>query len=163
MMDFSGRLSVTPAQRVNFMGTVDLDETLRMRDFHMDLSTLDPPYRVRVSGDAALKSLSYEVRLENLPVAKQTLPMNAASIGTALAQNLGMDPRALPIAPSSIAAPAITARETELMLGGMQQEVYQVTVTENTAAVIDFYVTELGQIILAKTGFGYTLSSEEWQ
>jgi hypothetical protein len=160
-LDFSGTLSVP--QRFNFSGTMNMDAALRMRDFHLDASVRQPPYHLNATGNAALDRLTCEVRLGSELKVSRTLPMDAAALGPALAQDFGLDPHLLPITPGSISAPAVTAREAQIALHGEQLEVYQITITEGTLPVIDFYVTQLGQIVMAKTNFGYTLSSEDWQ
>jgi hypothetical protein len=160
-LDFSGTLSIP--QRFNFSGAIDMDAALKIRDFHLDASIRKPQYTLKASGDTALGRLSYEVRVDGVLTATQTLPMDPAALVPALAQNLGLNPHALPIAPSGVSTPAITAREAQITLRGEQLQVYEVAVSEGTVPIITFYITQMGQIILAKTNFGYTLSAEDWQ
>ena len=160
-LDFSGTLSIP--QRFSFTGSLDMDALLRVRGFHLDASIHKPQYNLKAVGNSALDRITYEVRVGGQLTVSQSLPMNAAALGPALAQNLGLDPHALPIAAAGIAPPAITSREAQITLRGEQLEVYEVTVNEGTVPLINFYVTQLGQIIMAKTSFGYSLSSEDWQ
>jgi hypothetical protein len=161
-LDFSGTMSVP--QRFSFSGAMNMDAALRMRDFRLDASIFKPRYTLKAVGDTARNRLAYEVRLDGLLTASQSLPMDPASLGPALAQNLGLDPHSLPIAAATgVSPPAIAAREAKVTLRGEQIEVYEVTVAEGTVPLITLDVTQLGQIILAKTGFGYTLSAEDWQ
>jgi hypothetical protein len=143
-------------------------ETLRVRDFHIDITTRPQVYHLGVQGDTARNTLTYEWSRGDQQTTPQTLPMDAPALSRALAQTLGVDLRSLPIDPSiiaapSIAAPAITARETQIALRGELLEVYEVTVNEGAAPMLDFYVTELGQIVVVKTNFGYNLAAEDWQ
>ena len=160
-LDFSGTLSIP--QRFSFSGSLDMDALLRVRGFHLDASIRKPQYNLKATGDSARDRITYEVRVGGQLTASQSLPMDAAAFGPALAQNLGLDPHALPIAAAGMAPPAITSREAQITLRGEQLEVYEVTVNEGTVPLISFYVTQLGQIIMAKTSFGYSLSSEDWQ
>jgi len=162
-LELYGSLALPSQQGVNFNGGLDLDAALRVRSFHLDMTLRQPHCHVSVTGDAASKTLRYEVRQGAQLTAAQTLPMDAGGLSAALAQDLGLDPRALPISPASISPPVVTARETRIALRGEQLEAYQVTVTEGGAPMIDFYVTQLGQIVLAKTNFGYSLDAEDWQ
>jgi hypothetical protein len=114
-----------------------------------------------LTGDTARNRLTFEAGLDGQRGALQTLPMDSG-LGPALAQHMGLDPGVLPISPANVSAPTLKAREARIALHGEQLEVYQVTVTEGTAPMIDFYVTQLGQVILAKTNFGYSLTSEGW-
>ena len=89
--------------------------------------------------------------------------MDASALTPRSRKSWDFDPHALPYRPAGISPPTVTARETQITLHGEQMEVYQVTVREGTVPMIDFYVTQLGQIVLAKTNFGYSLSAEDWQ
>jgi hypothetical protein len=160
-LDFSGTLSVP--QRFSFNGMMNMDAALHMRDFHLDVTILKPPAHLTLTGDSAMNRLTCEVRLNGQLKAARTLPMDAAAIVPALEDILGLDPHELPIAAAGISAPAITAREARIAPHGEQLEVYQVTVAEGTVPIIDFYVTQLGEVVLAKTNFGYSLSAEDWQ
>jgi hypothetical protein len=171
-LNFSGalplQLPMLGAQRFNFSGAVDMSETLRVRDFRVDITTRPQVYHLGVQGDAARNTLAYEWSRGDQHATPQTLPVDAAALFRALAQTLGVDLRDLPIDPAvitapAIAAPAITARETQIALRGELLEVYEVTVNEGAAPMLDFYVTELGQIVVVKTNFGYSLAAEDWQ
>jgi len=167
-LDFSGalltQLAVGGRQRFNFKGGIDMDIALRVLDFRLDLSMEQQPhYHLTLKGDVAREILTFEVRDGNLLVASQMLPMDATVLGPVLLQHLGLDTTALPFIPGNISPPTLAARETQITLQGEQLEVYRVTVREGTALTADFYVTQLGQIVLAKTNFGYTLSAEDYQ
>jgi hypothetical protein len=169
LIDFSGALSMqmpltAARQRFNFDGAMDLDIGLRMLDFHVELNLQSPHYHLTAKGDVPHKVLTYEIHEGNQLVTSQMLPMDAAGLGPALAQDLGLPANALPvIAPGSISPPSVTAREAHITLHGEQLQVYQVTIREGASPVADIYVTQLGQIILATTNFGYTLSAEGYQ
>jgi hypothetical protein len=163
-LNYSGTLLVplpdATGQRLNFNGVIDLSGPLRVRDFRAELSFRDSPYRLTLYGDAVTNKLSYQITFETRPVASQTVPMDASGISTILAQNMGM--RTMPpVSLSSISEPVVMARESEITLSGEKVEVYQVSVTEGTSPVMDIYVSQVGQIVSAKTSFGYTLTPEE--
>ena len=167
-LDFSGTLSVqwpaAPRQRFNFQGAVDMDGAMRVLEFHLEASFQELHCRVNVKGDVPRKTLVFEMRQGGRLTVSQTLPMDAAALGAALLQHLGLDATALPvIAAGSVSPPTFTAHETRITLHGEQLEVYQVTLLEGAASVADIYVTQLGQIVLAKSGFGYSLSSEDYE
>jgi hypothetical protein len=160
-LDFSGTLSVP--QRFSFNGVMEMDGALRVRGFHLDASVLKPRYTLHAAGDTASNRLTFELRLDGMLRAAQTLPLDREALGSALAQNLGLDPHVLPASTAGVSPPGISAREAQITLRGEQLEVYEVTVTEGSVELISFYFTQLGQIILAKTSFGYSLSAEDWQ
>jgi hypothetical protein len=162
-LNFSGALTMqlptAQAERFNFNGAIDMDAALRMQDFHVDLSIRQPACRVSVAGDAARNTLAYTLRIGSQPATSQTVPMDS-SVSSVLGQYPELQ-AVLPLVPSSVSPPVVTAREAQISWHGEQMEVYQLTVVEASSPVIDFYVTQLGQIISAKTNFGYTLSAED--
>jgi len=163
-MNFSGGLTLQlpaqPSQRINYTGAIDMDAALRVRDFHAAFTLRQPPYHLSLKGDSAANSLTYDLRLGSRSVASHTLPMDS-HIAAALAQDLGVQ-APFPIIPANITPPSITSREADIDLHGEQVEVYQVSIAEAATPVIDFYVTQLGQVVSAKTSFGYSLSPEDW-
>jgi hypothetical protein len=165
LLDFSGTLTIPLAlgtpQQFSFNGAVNMDATLRVRDFHVDVSARQPRGHLRVAGDTARKTLTYEVTQGDRRLGARTVGMEA--LGATVLQNLGINGNLLQIGAAAIPAAAVTARETEIGLRGEQLEVYDVSVAEGTGPALDFYVTELGQIVQAKTNFGYSLSAEDWQ
>jgi len=167
LLECSGALSVqlplASRQRFNFNTAIDMDPTLRVRDFKVDVTIPGPRLRLTAQGDTARNVFSYAVRQADRVTASQVLPMDAARLGPALLQNLGLPASALPVISSGISQPAVTARETRLTMHGEQLQVYEVTVTEAAAQVLDFYVTQLGQIVMATTNFGCTFSAEDYQ
>jgi hypothetical protein len=166
-LNFSGGISVDlpsgPAPRLNFTGVIDMDGALNIRDFRSDFSVLKPSFRLSLKGDSARNTLTWQTQFGDHPSAPpQTLPMDAAGLTSTLTKDLGLH-TPLPIDPTGITPPTVTAREAQITLVGDQVEVYEVDVTEGTTPVIEFYVTQLGQIVSAKTNFGYNLSVEGWQ
>jgi len=161
-LNFSGDLTVplpaAPAERVSFGGAIDMDAGLQVRDFHADFSTRQPPAHLHLIGDGARNTLSLEMQIAGQPSISRTVPMNG--LVPLLGQTLSLS-GALPAVSEAGVSPAVTAREAQITLRGEQLEVYKVTVAEGTAATMDFYVTQLGQIVSATTSFGYSLSAEE--
>ena len=161
-LNFSGDLTVpmpaAPSQRVNFGGAIGMDAALRIRDFHADFSTRQPPIHLHLKGDEAHNSLTIETQIAGQPPISRTVPMDG--LAPMLTQNLSL--HGVPgISAADVSAPAVTAREAQITLRGEQLEVYQVTIAEGSAATMDFYVTQLGQIVSATTNFGYSLTAEE--
>jgi len=165
-LGFSGSVSIqlplASRQRYSFSGQINMDAGLRVTDFHGELAMPEPHYRILANGDTALKMLHYEIREGRDHVAaSQDLPMDARLIGPQLLQNMGISLDALPIPMSGIAPPVVTARETQITMHAEQLQVYEVLVSEGASQLIEVYVTQVGQIVMAKTNFGYTLSTEE--
>lgn len=172
-LDFSGSFSfllplATGRQRLSFNGKLNMDAALATREFHLDLNMAQSHSGLTLAGDTTTHKLTYAVTQAGRRVSGQTLAMDPATLGPALLSNLGIETPALTAALTLLPIgagppPDVSARETEITLHGEKLQVYEVSVREGSVDVADLYVTELGQIVLAKTGFGYTLGTEDVQ
>jgi len=161
---FSARWPEAARQRINFNGTIDMDKALRVLAFHGDVTMQHPGFHLAVAGDTVRNFLAYEADPGNAQgSAWQTLPLDGAAIEPALLRSVGINPGALPISMPNVSPPDVTAREAQISLNGEQLEVYQVTIREGTATIADIYISQMGQIVQAKTNFGYVLSAEGYQ
>jgi hypothetical protein len=162
-LNLSGSLDLPGQEPFNFDGLLKMDSSSRLRAFRMDVAVRKQNYHVLLTGDMATKTLHYETLVGGQITSSQSLPMEPTALEHALAQNLGLDPRMIPLGAAGIAPPDITARETQITLRSGELQVYEITVAEAGAPLLDLYMTQLGQVVLAKTSFGYTLSAEDWE
>jgi hypothetical protein len=162
-LNVSGSLILPGQDPFNFDGDMKMDATSHLRAFRVGVTVRRQNYHFLLTGDMDRKSLRYEARLGDQLVGEESLPMETGAMVHALAQHLGIDPRMIPVQTGAIAPPDISARETQITLRSGELQVYEVTVNESGAPVLDFYMTQLGQLVLAKTSFGYTLSAEDWE
>jgi hypothetical protein len=162
-LNISGSLQLPGQDPFNFDGAMKMDTTSRLQSFRLAVANRRQNYHVLITGDMAQRALHYETRMGDQLIASESLPMEPAALERTLAQDLGLDPRMIAMEAGGIAAPDITARETQLTLRSGELQVYEVIVTEGGAPLLDLYMTQLGQIVLAKTSFGYTLGAEDWE
>jgi len=159
----SGSLELPGMQPFNFDGDLKMDTASHLRTFRVAASVRKQNYRVMLTGDMAQKNLRYETFFGDQVTSSQSLPMEAAALERALAQDVGLDSRMIPLEIGGMSPPDISARETQITLRSGELQVYEVTVNEAGAPMFDFFMTQLGQVVLAKTSFGYTLSAEDWE
>lgn len=166
-LDFSGSLStqvpLSKYQRVNFHGVLDMDIGMNLLDFQFELNIQEPRYRLDAEGNIARKTINLDIHDRDSLIASESLPMNASAIGPAILQSLGLPANTQPVTAAGITPPAINARETQIVLHGETIQVYEIALTEGSTPVAEFYVTQLGQLVLAKSNFGYTLVTEEFR
>lgn len=164
--EFSGSMSIRlpmwNAQRVSWNGGVDLDKRLNTQGFHADLALRNPPYRFVLNSRTAEQTVSYEVREGDQLLTRGAVPMDSTKAPAAL-QGLGVDVSGLLALQKNFAgnaAPVFTAKQAELPAKGERLDVYQVTMRQGDTTLADIFVSQLGQVLLVKTTFGYTLSAE---
>jgi hypothetical protein len=162
-LNVSGSLDLPGQDPFHFDGDLKMDAASRLRTFRVGITVGRQNYHVILSGDMDSKSLRYEARLGNQLVGSESLPMETGAIVHTLSRDLGLDPRLIPLETGGVAPPDISARETQITLRSGELQVYEITVNEAGAPLLDFYMTQLGQVVLAKTSFGYTLSAEDWE
>jgi hypothetical protein len=162
-LSFSGSMSpMLPngsMARMSFRGVVHLNAALNVHDFHADISMLPTVSHLTLDEDAEHNTISYAVKAGNAVVAAQTLPMTTQGLMSALAQYPELRPLAA-LAPSSFTPPTVTARESTIPINGEALSVYQVTISEAASPLFDIYVTQLGQIVSARTNSGFNLTAE---
>ncbi|HEX4086006.1 MAG TPA: hypothetical protein VHY22_13915 [Chthoniobacteraceae bacterium] len=168
LLDFSGTLSVqmplsNGRQRYNFNGGMAMNAALEVRTFHLDFTVQEPHTRLAVQGDIPRKLLTYQTYFGDHVSSSQRLPLDAAGITPALMQSVGLDPGVLPIVPTGMTPPTVSARETQITMHGEKLDVYQVSIHEGASTAMDIYMTQLGQVVLVNTNFGYTLGAEDYQ
>jgi len=159
----SGSLELPGQEPFNFEGDLKMDTASRLQAFRTELTVRKQNFHIVLSGDMARKTLLYQTLYGDQVASSQSLPMEAAALERALAQNVGLDSRMIPLDIGGMAPPDITARETQITLRSGELQVYEITVTEAGTQMLDVYMTQLGQVVLANTSFGYTLAAEDWE
>lgn len=164
--DFGGsmslRLPMGTAQRVSWSGAVELDPALNTRGVHIDLALRSPAYRLMLDRRTAEQTITYEVRDATATLARGALPLDSGQAAAALA-GLGVDLTGVMALRKSLggdAAPIFTAKQAKLPVRSENIEVYQITMRQGGATMADIFISQLGQVLLVKTVFGYTLSAE---
>lgn len=104
---------------------------------------------------------SYTLKEDNVLVKEQTFPLSEAGISTLMAE-MGMDAALLPsftsVASSEI--PTFRAQHTRLDIRGDEVDAYAVQGTYNGQTLFEAHVTELGNVIDAKSILGWNLQME---
>jgi len=155
------RLPMLAPQRFAWNGEVNLDRALRTQDFTFELSSRQSnAYRVVLTGSAAERAVRYELHENGQLVGKGKVPLDE-NIAPMTLQQLGFDPNVLANLRKNVSPPAVTARQAELRVRDEKIDVYQVTIRQGNTAMADIFVSQLGQVLMAKTPFGYTLSAED--
>jgi hypothetical protein len=100
----------------------------------------------------------------NRITAAQTLPLDARHLTPQLLQTAGLPPGAFAAFPTTgLPQTSVTARETRITIHAEQVQVYEIQVTQSQSDLMDIYVTQLGQVVMARTNFGYTFAMEDVQ
>lgn len=167
-LDLSGAVSLQlslggPRQRVNFSGSADLDPAFTLTAFQAGFTLPQPHTRIDLAADLRRRTLHYEVRQGDSLIASQSLPLDSAQLLPALLSGAGIDPHSIPILAMPAIAPSLTAREARITLRGEQLEVCRLSLSQGSAILGSAYITQLGQVVLARTSFGYSLAAEDLQ
>ena len=166
-MDFAGNFMFEMPggghQHVSLSGSLTMTKALVAEEYSANVTLREPAFRIDFRGDIPLHTFHYQINNGNHALPARTLPLEAAAILPALFQQLGLETSALPLVQSNLTAPAVEAREARIKLHNEELQVYQLSIRESGAPVADIFVSQLGHVILVKTNFGYTLSSEDFQ
>jgi hypothetical protein len=162
-LDCTGNLTLhlpmTDRQRLSWNATVDMDRKLATREFKLDLAIREPAYRIAISGKTEERAIHYEVQESGKVLSSGTFSLDGSDTA-AMLQQMGISADLLRNAQANFASPTVVAKQTELLIKGETIEVYQITVRQGGTAVADLYITQLGQVLMVNTPFGYHLATE---
>lgn len=165
-LDFSGSLFVrlpdsAKKQRIAWNGILSVDRAFDTRRLQLTLTLREPACRLFIDLDPATKQVRYEIRQGDMPLKNATVSDDEKGVAALLRDELGIDPGALENIRGSVSKPVLTAKQTELKVRSEKIVAYLLTLRQGETTVLEIYVSQLGQILLAKTLPGYTLSAED--
>jgi len=141
-------------QRYHFEGTAWMNRALEMKRMLLKFNMPAPPTTMTATLDEEMQ-LHYEVTL-NGQTDRETIPLDQETPNTILSA-LNLDPSVVHQFQGGINTPTVSARENQITLHNEAVDVYELTVKEGDLEVANIYVSQLGQVLLVKTVFGYTL------
>lgn len=162
-LDCTGNLTLhlpmTDRQRISWNATVDMDRKLATREFKLDLAIREPAYRIALSSKTEERAIHYEVQESGKVLSSGTFSLDGSDTATML-QQMGIGADLLRNAQANFVSPTATARQSERRIKGEKIEVYQITVRQGETTVADIFITQLGQVLMVNTPFGYHLATE---
>jgi hypothetical protein len=165
-LDFTGNLLVhlpdnPKKQRISWTGTLTMDRAFATQRFHLTLTLRDPGYHLLLDLDPTARQANYEIKQGDSVIKKSVISLDEKAASALLHDELGFDPGLLQNIGGNIGKPALTAKQTELKVRKEKIVAYLLTLQQGETPVVETYVSQLGQILLVKTIFGYTLSAED--
>lgn len=177
LLDLSGdlQLALTPSQRArfNWLGQLEMTPDFTVRNSRWTLTILDPGYlRAEIETSEASKTAHYVLRTRDSNqgsgraadrvISEGDLSTDQAGLsGLANQLNLGANLDALMKQGGPQTTPVFRARQSSLKWRGERTETYLVTVEQNGQQLIEAHISQLGQVLLARTALGYTLRSSD--
>jgi hypothetical protein len=165
VIEYSGNLQfIAPGQRrrIAWDGTVDMDKKLTMRRFTLGVSVHEPmDLRSEVTVLPAENVAHYELRSNTGTLERQDYTLDERGAREVLLQ-LGLNPSLLASAQKQrTTPPRIKAQQSTLDIHGESIDTYLVTIEHNGQTLLEFHVSQLGQILKATTLLGYTLTPDD--
>ncbi|MGC3989769.1 MAG: hypothetical protein QM796_08855 [Chthoniobacteraceae bacterium] len=141
-------------QRYHFEGTAWMNRALELRHALLKFNMPAPATNLTATIDDSMQ-LHYEVS-QSGQTDRETIPLDQETPNTLLSA-LNLDPSIVHQFQGGINTPTVSARENQITLHGEAVDVYELTMKEADLEVANIYVSQLGQVLLVKTVFGYTL------
>ena len=166
LIEFSGYLHFPvpggARQSVAWSGVWELEKSLMTRRFQLNVTMHDP---AEVRGEfvilPAANRAHYELRTSTGIIEQQDYSLDEAGLRDVL-QFLGVDPMMLPSKPVHNAPPPlIKALQSSMEIHGEHLDTYFITIEHNEQRLLEFHVSQLGQILRAKTILGYNLAPDD--
>ena len=163
---FSGNFLIRTAtaskkQRITWDGTLDMDRLYNATDFRLSVTFREPACRVRLKLNPAEKKVEYEVREGDRVTRQSSLTLDQAGATSLLREEFGVDPASVQNLRSNFSAPVFSAKQTELKVRKEKVIAYLLTIKQGELVVGEIYISQLGQILTAKTIFGYSFNAED--
>jgi hypothetical protein len=148
-------------QRISWDGEVLMDHASNMTALNLNASLQEPPYRVHLHIDPDKSRASYELLVGNRSVKASSIPLSQEGVDSLLRDELGIDPAIFQNLPASVGPPALTAKQTELKIRNENVVAYLLTAKTGGTTMAEIYISQLGQVLTAKTIFGYDFTTED--
>ena len=163
---FSGGFSFLPPgaqrkQRIAWDGTLVTDLAFNTRSLSLNASLQDPPYRIHLEIDPLKNRADYDMEIRTHPLRHASIPLNQEGLSALLRDELGIDPAVLQNLPVNTVSPTLTAKQTELKIRKEKVAAYLLTLKQGETTLAEIYVSQLGQVLTAKTLLGYNLTTED--
>jgi len=166
-LDFSGTLQfaspvLLPRQRVSWDGTILFDPALVAQRVQFGITMHEPnDSRVAARIDLASRMANVSLQLPDGAVLEDAYTLDDAGAAKLMDQ-LGLDPAVVrTVVPREAAPPTISAQQSVLRIHGEKIETYMVTVEQSGQTLLEFHLSELGQVLQARTLIGYTLAPDD--
>ena len=176
VIEFSGALITnlpgSARQRIGWDGSWELEKTLATRRFDMGLTWRDAvgkeatAYRTQVtltpSTDPAENLLRWTLHRDDRLIEERRIGLDAAGLDTALRELV--DPSLLEMMQGrkrGMTPPVIKAHQSTMLIHGERIDTYLVSIEQNGQTLIEADISQLGQILRAKTLIGYTLMPDD--
>lgn len=167
MLSFNGNFSMrlpdsNKRQRVSWDGTLAMDRMFNTKNLQLAISLRDSPWHISLNLDPDGRQADYEVKHGDQVVKKSSLVLNETGVIAFLRNELGVDPSFMQNLPGKLpAAPTLAAKQTELKIRKEKVVAFLLTVKQGDLTLADIYVSQLGQILNAKTILGYSFTAED--
>ncbi len=171
LIDLSGnvRLALGPGagERLSWEGTLELDAAMALQTLRLHFTTGRPGEKgpptteADLTLDAATRQAAGVWKSRGETVLAQSFTLDEAG-ARALLEQLGVDPTLLGTLRATAAAtpPTLSAQQSSLEFRGERVETWLVTVAHNGQTLLELHLSQLGQVLRAKTLVGWTLEPE---
>jgi hypothetical protein len=150
--------------RIGWEGRIELDDALSFKgaQFAIDMWSKTDPLRLQI--EAAGGRAEYSITADGIELDRGAFDLTEEGLRDCLRQ-LGTDPALLgPVSMmdngSAWPAVAVAARESSLKIRGESVNGYVVTVSVSGATFGEAWFTQLGQLLMVRTPFGFGLGSD---
>lgn len=164
-LDFSGGFLVSTQtvrrQRVNWRGSLSLDHAYGMLHWEFDFDLREPATHVHINLNPQDHQIHYAIHQGGQLIEQSSLSPNEAGLNSLLRDKLFLDPAVIENFRGNFRPPTLSAKQTELSYRKEKIVAYLLTVKQGETELAEIHVSQLGQILLAKTIFGYTFSADD--
>jgi len=171
VIDFSGHVQVMipgmERQRVKWDGELELEKSLATRRFVIRLTFSDPAqrppldHRVQITVEPPRNLLTWTLLgRDSLPDLPRTYTLDDDGMQKALREIDPALPQMIQTQTKSMSPPVIRAHQSSMLIHGQRLDTYLVSIEQSGQTLLEFDVSQLGEILRAKTLIGYSLAAD---
>jgi hypothetical protein len=166
VLDLSGdlRLQLTPGEKTRFswMTLLELSPSYQIARSRWSLTMIEPEYlRIELDTPKDAKAAHYVLRNRIGITGEGDLPVGQGGLaslsGLAASAGAGTDLSAFIPHNLKQSPPEVKALQSSLKIHGDRTETFLITIEQNGQTLLEAHLSQLGQVLMAKTLIGYTL------
>jgi len=154
------RIPLSPRQRLIWDGDLIFDSAMATANLRLSFFIREQDTRTVIEWSPVRKEFKYVV-LQGKTVVDQGKVGTTPAGFEALLGKLGIDPAVVRSSASSLKPPVVEAVQGSLTVRGEKVSAYIINVKQGTTTIFQCYISQIGQLLLVRTPFGYSLAAED--
>lgn len=154
------QMPLVTRQRLIWDGNLVFDSAMAISNLRLSFFLREQDTRTIIEWSPVRKEFSYSLLQGKVVVDQGKVGATQAGF-EALLGKLGIDPTMVRTSASSMSPPVVEAVQGSLTVRGEKVDAYVINIKQGSTAMLQCYISQIGQLLLVRTPFGYSLAAED--